>query len=86
MSILFHPLKITDIFSFGWSGAKLLAEDFYRYFYRDEIIVRIKSGKIKGYRIASSCHYEYYNFIGIPYAKPPVGELRFKVCAIVYET
>lgn len=83
MSILFHPLKITDLFSFGWSGIKLLIDDYYRYFHRDEVIVRIKTGKVKGYKITSSYHYEYYNFVGIPYAKPPVGELRFKVCATV---
>lgn len=80
MSILFHPLKITELVSFAWAGLKLLTEDCYRYFYREEVIVRIKAGQVKGYKIATSYNYQYYNFLGIPYAKPPIGKLRFKVC------
>lgn len=80
MSILFHPFKITELLSLAWKGVKVLAEDYYRYFHREEVIVRIKSGQVKGYKIASSYNYQYYNFLGIPYAKPPIGELRFKVC------
>ena len=43
-------------------------------------IVQIESGKIKG-KIGAT-HFEdlaYYAFLGIPYAKPPVKSLRFKV-------
>lgn len=80
MSFLFHPLKITELLSFAWAGIKLLTEDFYRYIHREEIIVRIKSGQVKGFKIATNYNYHYYNFLGIPYAKPPIGELRFKVC------
>lgn len=80
MSILIQPLKITEILSFAWTGLKLWVEDCYRYFYREEITVRLKSGQVKGYKIATSYNYQYYNFLGIPYAKAPIGELRFKVC------
>lgn len=83
MSFLFHPLKITDVISFAWSVLKSLTAEYYRYFYREEVVVRITTGQVKGYKIASGYNYEYYNFIGIPYAKPPVGELRFKVCIFV---
>ena len=38
-----------------------------------EYIVNTKSGKIKGYLREGRIEY-----LGIPYAKPPVGELRFK--------
>lgn len=76
---MFHPMKITDFLSFAWTGIKVITEDFYRYFQREEIIVRLTSGQVRGFKIASSFDYEYYNFLGIPYAKPPIGELRFKV-------
>lgn len=39
----------------------------------DEYIVKTESGKIKGYLRDGLIEY-----LGIPYAKPPVGELRFK--------
>lgn len=38
-----------------------------------EYIVHTKSGQIKGYEREGIVEY-----LGIPYAKPPVGELRFK--------
>lgn len=79
MSVLLQPLRITDMFSLGWSGIKVLCGDCRRYSHREEVTVRIKAGQVKGFKIASSYNYQYYNFIGIPYAKPPIGELRFKV-------
>lgn len=38
-----------------------------------EHIVETKSGKIRGYEREGRIEY-----LGIPFAKPPVGELRFK--------
>ena len=38
-----------------------------------EKIVKTKSGKIKGYERRGIIEY-----LGIPFAKPPIGELRFK--------
>lgn len=46
----------------------------------DSIIVKTKSGEIEG--IAEHTildRREFYSFRGIPYAQPPIGELRFKV-------
>jgi len=40
----------------------------------DEIVVKIETGKIKGVRIEN-----HLEFRKIPYAKPPVESLRFKV-------
>lgn len=37
------------------------------------------NGKIKGQILTSRDGRPYYSYTGIPYAKPPVGELRFKV-------
>ena len=36
-------------------------------------------GKVKGSKQLSSKGKTYYSFHGIPFAKPPIGELRFKV-------
>lgn len=48
----------------------------------DDIIIKVKQGKIRGIesRSAYSKH-TFYSFRGIPYAKPPVDELRFRVSA-----
>lgn len=43
------------------------------------VIVQPPCGAIKGILEISSLGYEYANFYDIPYAKPPLGPLRFKV-------
>ncbi|KAJ0178416.1 hypothetical protein K1T71_006239 [Dendrolimus kikuchii] len=40
-------------------------------------IVEIGQGKIKGHILKDDLGNTYYTFRGIPYAKPPIGELRF---------
>lgn len=43
-------------------------------------IIETSNGAIRGQRFTTLFHNKtYYSFKGIPYAKPPVGELRFKV-------
>jgi hypothetical protein len=44
----------------------------------DDLIV-LKHGSLKGHRLTSRKGREIFAFQGIPYAKPPVGKLRFKV-------
>lgn len=41
-------------------------------------VVQTSSGSVKGIKKTSAVGIEYYNFQGIPYAKPPVGKLRFR--------
>lgn len=41
--------------------------------------VNTQYGRIRGSLEKSSEGIDFYAFKGIPYAKPPVGELRFKV-------
>lgn len=42
-------------------------------------IVTISQGKLQGLVFRSFSDIEYYAYRRIPYAKPPIGELRFKV-------
>ncbi|XP_075978700.1 esterase FE4-like [Anticarsia gemmatalis] len=44
-----------------------------------ETVVEITQGKIKGKLTKNYSDFEYYTFKGIPYAKPPIGDLRFTV-------
>lgn len=44
-----------------------------------DLIVIVQEGKLKGAELESSLGSRYIAFRGIPFAAPPVGELRFKV-------
>lgn len=44
-----------------------------------EPIVEINDGKLKGKLKKTFDGQQVYAFLGIPYGKPPIGELRFKV-------
>ncbi|KAJ9588207.1 hypothetical protein L9F63_018428 [Diploptera punctata] len=44
----------------------------------DSPVVNVKQGSLKGLKKTSVYDIPYYAFVGIPYAKPPVGERRFK--------
>lgn len=82
MKLLIEPLPLSEKLSILWSGIKSFIDDSIRYYQREEVIVKTKSGLVKGFKIASHYNYRYYNFLGIPYALPPIGDLRFKVCAV----
>lgn len=45
--------------------------------------VVVKQGSILGTTGINLDGVEFFKFLGIPYAKPPVGSLRFKVNALV---
>lgn len=42
-------------------------------------LVNIHQGQLKGKHFLSRSGRNFFAFQGIPYAKPPVGNLRFKV-------
>ena len=42
--------------------------------------VKTKYGDIQGFEFKAERGSEAEVFLGIPFAKPPVGELRFEVC------
>ena len=44
-----------------------------------EPVVETTCGKLQGCRSRDIESNEFYAFKGIPYAKPPVGDLRFEV-------
>lgn len=75
-------LKFSEMFSFAWSFTNGKLIEIYQHCLSEVVTVVTKSGTVKGYQLPSSFDYHYLNFFGIPYAKPPVGELRFKVIAI----
>jgi hypothetical protein len=45
----------------------------------EDIVVSVQQGRLKGLRFESVRGQELLAFLGIPYARPPVAELRFKV-------
>lgn len=45
----------------------------------EEPVVTIEQGRLKGKTGADYDGNKYYSFQGIPYAKPPLGKLRFRV-------
>lgn len=45
----------------------------------NDVVVDTVNGKVRGSIDLSISGDEYFSFKGIPYAKPPVGELRFEV-------
>jgi carboxylesterase 2 len=44
-----------------------------------EVEVKIAKGILRGQILKSRNGRPYYSYTGVPYAKPPVGELRFEV-------
>lgn len=46
---------------------------------RETPIVSTNYGLVQGSRKTGANNIDFFSFQGIPYAKPPVGELRFKV-------
>lgn len=45
----------------------------------DFVIAETEYGKVRGIKTTSCLNTSFNAFLGIPYAAPPVGELRFKV-------
>ncbi len=46
----------------------------------ESIQVYVEQGTLQGKRMKSRAGRDYLAFLGIPYAQPPTGDLRFKVC------
>ncbi|TMW53988.1 hypothetical protein DOY81_000920 [Sarcophaga bullata] len=50
----------------------------YRLSTSETVVAETEYGKVKGIKRLNVYNDSYYSFEGIPYAQPPVGELRFK--------
>lgn len=50
---------------------------------KDEPIVVTSLGSILGSVKTTRKGFDFYAFRGIPYAEPPIGELRFKVSSLI---
>ena len=61
-------LTIVLAYYFSKSGPKKLGQ-----------VVETKNGKLQGIISLSRDGREFYEWLGVPYAKPPVRELRFAV-------
>lgn len=46
-----------------------------------KVLVTIKQGTLRGNEETTHNNFKFFTFMGIPYAKPPVGKLKFKVSA-----
>ena len=46
---------------------------------KEDVVVQLQNGELRGTHLTSRNNKTFYAFMGIPYAEPPVGELRFKV-------
>lgn len=51
-----------------------------------EVTVTVEQGKLKGKTDIDSAGNVFYSFQGIPFAKPPLGKLRFKVITTLVST
>lgn len=43
------------------------------------VVVTVSEGKLRGGEAVTAGGFKYHEFLSVPYAKPPVGDLRFKV-------
>lgn len=43
----------------------------------EDVIVKTKLGSLEGVKSSSSKGNDFYSFLGVPYAEPPIGPLRF---------
>ena len=48
-------------------------------------LAETRLGPIRGVTLTSRAGREYSGFLGVPYARPPVGPLRFQVRAFVFK-
>lgn len=48
-------------------------------------VVETRQGQLRGVQLRDHDGKEFFGFKGVPYAKPPVGQLRFEVRKNIFE-
>lgn len=46
---------------------------------QEDFVVQVEQGLLRGENTTSVTGFNYVMFLGVPYAEPPVGNLRFQV-------
>lgn len=62
-----------------WPIAAYKISEFFKRIFGEFVTIKSSHGPITGVKMSSNLGFHYINFLGIPYAKPPTGDLRFKV-------
>lgn len=68
-----------ELVSYMWPLATYKISEFFKRIFGESVTIKSSHGEIVGVKIHSPYGFHYMNFLGIPYGKPPVGKLRFKV-------
>lgn len=69
-----------DNFSYVLPFASYKLNQMYQRYKAPHVLVQTTLGPVRGLLVNSpEFGYNYAQFQGVPYAKPPLGELRFKV-------
>lgn len=68
-----------ELVSFVWPYTTYRIGEYYKKCFGSAVLAQTSHGPIQGVRVASQFGYQFIGFQGVPYAKPPIGDLRFKV-------
>lgn len=68
-----------ELATYIWPLATYKISEFFKRIFGESITIKSSHGEIVGVKMSSSYGFHYINFLGVPYAKPPIGSLRFKV-------
>lgn len=68
-----------EFMSFVWPYTSYKFSELYKKYFNESIDTQTSLGPVKGLKQTSKYGYEYIEFRGIPYGKPPIGNLRFRV-------
>lgn len=76
-------LKRAQFYYYGFSLVVLfisaLVYGYLNNYFTEVVLVHTSYGTVQGFASISRDGKKFYQFNGIPYAKPPVGQLRFQV-------
>lgn len=68
-----------DLLPLAWPAVVYTISEFLKRKFGQSVTIKSSLGEIVGIKMSAAEGFEYINFLGVPYAKPPIGSLRFKV-------